>query len=465
MMANMENDKINQFELNIVLKEKYREQLKKKHFNYRKIIRNKRQIQFQDYNLITFKKEYHIEINPLSANINFITLPETYNTKIIHTHNLKIYYENKLVEPLESNNKKLARLNNIYRIDLSNFILKKINECFKNIEVKKSKLYKKEIINKLKARIFKYLGELKKYYFNKYCLYLEDKVLGEYNEKDFFKYENELHKERKKVLRYILKKDYDSINYIAELDSWIGLLIESRYEQLVAIELPKDDLQIKKKYHRTIKIKTEEPYQGCALIRIRQNFKSILFGESAEFLMRVPRYQNASTYYEVYPPKNTRISKVRSSSEDISNCNIFMSKLDNPIKKNRVINFKEKFDERFVVHIPREDISGINIPNFFLTLKPIKMVRMWVFISLLLGILSLIFMVFLVFNNFFRCFDINTVIFKDGLKYIIPLVYGLIIGNNLLIQEPKFLWKNTIYFSIFIIFSGTICYCIFLISI
>ena len=130
MMANMENDKINQIELNIVLKKKYIAQLKKKHVNYRKIIRNKRQIQFQDYHLVTLKKIYHIEINPLSANINFLTLPETYNTKILHTHNLKIYYENKLVEPLESNNKKLARLNNIYRIDLSNFILKKINECF-----------------------------------------------------------------------------------------------------------------------------------------------------------------------------------------------------------------------------------------------------------------------------------------------------------------------------------------------
>jgi len=455
----MERDKINQNKLKIVLKEKYREQLKRKHSNRRKILRNKRQIHFQDYNVVTMKKKYHIEINPLSANINFITLPETYNTKILHTHNLKIYYENKLVEPLESNNKKLVKLNHIYRINLSNFIHNEINKCFENIEQLKFSKKEKENINKLKERFLEYFKELKKFYSNKYCLYIEDKILHEYNEKNFIKYENELNKERKRVLKYFLKKDYVLINYIGELDRWIRSLLESRYEQLVALEIPKDDLQLIKKYHRNITIETEEPYLGCALIR--RNFKNIFLGESAEFLMRVPRSKNASTYYEVYPPKNTRISKVRASSEDISNCNILMLDLNNPIKRNRKINFNEKFDERFVIHIPRENTSK-NIPNFFLTLKPFKMVQIWVSLSLLLGFLNSLFMGFLIFNNFFRLIDINIVIFKDALKYITPLVSGLIIGNNLLIQEPKFLWRNTIYFSIFIILSGIICYYIFL---
>lgn len=441
----------------LILKEKYNQQLSKKHWKRRKILRSKRQIHFQDYNLVTLKKTYHLEINPLSANINFITLPETYNTKILHTHNLKIYYKNKLVEPLESDNKKLTRLNHKYRIHLSNFIYNKINRCFENIE--KLSLSNKENINNLKERCIQHCKELKKFYSNTYCLYIKNKISHEYNEKEFIKSENELNKQRKKVEKYYLKKNYDTLNYIADLNRWIRLFIESRYEQLVAIELPKEDLQIKEKFHRTITIETEEPYLGCALIRKR--FKNIFCGESAEFLMKIPQSEDASTYYEVYPPEKTRISKVRSSSEDISNCNILMLDFSNPINPSRELNFEEKFDERFVLHIPREN-SEKDIPNFFLTLKPLKMVRRWVFLSLFLGVFGFLFMLFLFINNFSRWFAIDIAMFKDALRYIIPLVYGLIIGNNLWYQKPQFLWKNTTTFSIIIIILGILCYCLIL---
>ena len=455
----MKRDKVNLNELKITLKEKYQKQLDRNHTNQRKILRNKRQVKFQDYNLVRMKKNYHIEINPLPTNINFITLPETYNTKILHTHDLKIYYENKLVEPLESNNKKLVRLNHKYRIFLSGQVHEKITKCFENVDQLKISKKEKEGIKRLKRSYLKYFEELRKFYSSEYGLYIKDKVSHEYSEEKFIKYEKELNKEKEKVKKHFLKKDQGTLNYIADLYNEISLFIESRYEQLVAIELPNRDLKLKKKFHRDITIETEEPYLGCALIR--RPFKNIFLGESAKFLMQIHRHKNASTYYEVYPPKDTRISKINSTSEDISNCNILMLNLSNPIKKNLTLNFNEKFDERFVVHIPRENARK-NIPNFYLTLRPLKMAQFWIFISLFLGFVFFLFMLFLIINHFCGWFNINILLFIDIFRYIIPLIYGLIVGNRLWYQKPEFLWRTTTPFSIFIILSGVICYCVFL---
>lgn len=453
----MKREKMLQNEL--LLKEEYSQQLNNIHRNRRKILRSKRQIHFQDYNLVSLKKIYHIEINPSSANINFITLPETYNTKILHTHNLKIYYKGKLIEPLESSNEELLEINHLYQIYLLNFIYDKIVGCFKNIEQLNLSIKEIENLNTLKERFIQHGKELKKFYSKEYSLFINGKIPHKYNENEFIRSEYELNKQRKNVEKYFLKKNYDVLNYIADLNRWIRIFIESRYEQLVAIELPEEDLQIKDKFHRTITIETEEPYLGCALIRKR--YKNIFCGESAEFLMKIPQSEDASTYYEVYPPEKTRISKVRSSSEDISNCNILMLDFNNPINTDLELNFEEKFDERFVLHIPREN-SNKNIPNFYISLKPLKMAQRWVSLSLLLGFFGFLFMLFLYINNFCRWINIDIAPFKDALKYIIPLIYGLIIGNNLWYQKPQFLWKNTTTFSILIIILGIFSYSLIL---
>ncbi|MHA1395797.1 MAG: hypothetical protein ACTSRZ_20030 [Promethearchaeota archaeon] len=407
------------------------------------------------------KKETHLEINPQKCTTDFFILPEMYNTQKIHTHNLSIYFNGKLVDITESDNEDLIRLNMIFRIYSTNKIIKVIYEIIEFL--KKDLNYK---------RISKEMENFQKNYndfFNRLVDYYH------YYAKDFLKnpkpasfskltYNNAKKCFMNAFLKLESKKSKlskESMSKIVKLRQATELLIDVKNEQLIAIELPKYYSNKKVKFHCTITIETEELYTGCAFYRKNARVINYFTGERAEFMIGLAHFEGSSSYYEIIPPEKTRISKVY-STDNISNCSIMMFKKKK--KKNNRIKFIENYNERFVVHIPR-DKSKEPRPRFRLIFAPNKMIQVWVFLSLLLGIINILLILTLLLDNNWHFLNLNLLSFQDILKYLVPLIYGLIIGNNLLLQEPKFLWKKTTYTSIVLIMVGILLNCLFLFQI
>ena len=456
----------------LILKKENIDFFNKYRIESRKILRNTRKLKFSDFSIVNMEKKYHIELNMNESKMYFITLPETYNTKKIHTHNLRIFFNNIRIEPLESNDPNLSKLNKIYQVKSINQSLQNLDQTFEKIlNPNNKKTFKECEINKPLKKFRDKIVEIKQiyednidkiiiYYQEYYNIYLEDiKTTRNIQERLDLKSLDFVEKQLKNKTLNLLKKIPNRRrifkNNIAELYRWIGILSEIKSEHLIAIEIPG-----KKKTHCNITILTEETFEGCALIRKKNKSNKFFFGESVEYLLHIPHNKNASTYYELIPPDKTRIASVY-APEDISNCNIMMvdQSEGNDIGE---IKFEEKFNERFVLHILRENAEK-EIPNIYIKFRPLKMLQIWVFLSLLLGMSNIFFMLFLFFNNYLKFFNLNIISFKDIIRYIVPLIYGLNIGNSLWLQEPRFLWRNTTYLSIIIIVSGIVLNCFYLI--
>lgn len=233
-------------------------------------------------------------------------------------------------------------------------------------------------------------------------------------------------------------------------------------------------LKTKKYPYVDIRINTEEIYTGLIDEKRPNILRSIFTGESTEFLLRLFKPETSSAYFEIIPPKNTIISKVISGIKP-RNFNIMME--DFSKVKNNSINFIDDFDERLVIHIPRtnkekkegkDDRGNVEeeleqYPRLFMTIRPFKTLQSWILASIVLGLAYNGFLIYLLVSICLNSICFQDIVFSDFLTSIIdivkyqgPWIYGLLIGNQLWLQRPRFLWKTTTKLSIGIITIGAI---------
>ena len=460
----------------LILREEESDFLKKYYIDQYSILRNTSQILFLDYNLIHTDKIYHIKFPNSNENngkdtekIEFITLPETYNTRKIHTHNIVIEINKNSMDLKESNDETIERLCNCYKIWIFgqaktniSLIINDLNEDLKSTS-KRSKLTRE--YRKFKEIYGKYSSTLINYLYEKFQSYL--KPITKYNSESIYSNlcdgEKEINTYVNKLNKVASKKNYKLREKIARLTHWLECLIESPYEMLIAIDLPKDFYNsegISSKYsmnqnHITITLHTEETLYGYVDFQKRFISRSLISGETREFILKILTPEDCSIYYEITPPENTRIAKVIRGI-NTSCCIIMMEES----QRQKRVNFKDDFNERFILHIPRDESDKFEdfAPRFFIEFRPFKSLQYWILVSFLLGLGYLFFLIFLFVSHFF--INPNSIEFEiisilvDLAKIQAPWIYGLIIGNQLWIQKPRFLWKNSTYFSIIIIISG-----------
>jgi len=414
-------------------------------------------VEFMDYNIVKVEKNYRIKFTKeLDEYEEEFFIWEKYNIKNIDTHNLKIFFNGFEVDPIESNNKIISEINNCYKVILAERAHKSINSIIEDIEnISNNKII--SIFSNLKEQCDNFFKRLINYYaINPEMKDYISKPLDITNIIETLEQvEQNLSDSPSDLLKLMksFRKDTILRENIAKLSQSIDILLNSRYYQLIAIFIPKD--LMKKTYpYAKIKITTEEPYSTIADFKILLR-KSYLVGDSCEFTLKVYRLEEMSTYLEINPPKNTRISN-HIICESAKICNIFMEQQ------------MDEFDERLVIHVPRKKYSEEKyyleqFPRLFITFKPYKTLQTWVSISLILGIFFNIVLAYIIGG-----FILNSYVFKNSSIFIFlslffasakiqgTWIFGLIIGNQLWLQKPRFLWRKTTFLAITIILIGAI---------
>ena len=110
----------------------------------------------------------------------------------------------------------------------------------------------------------------------------------------------------------IKKHNYRLRTSIADLQYYSNLLVNARYEQLIAFNITGELCKLETYPYINLRITTEELYSGFFDDKRTHKFRSYFMGESAHFAMRLIGERSSSGYYEIVPPKNTIITKVRS---------------------------------------------------------------------------------------------------------------------------------------------------------
>lgn len=450
--------------------------------NRYEVLRNWTQIKFLDYNLIQVIRTFHIKdnfSNLTNSNIYniFFALPEQYDIKTVLTHNLQIFLNDVKMDIMESNNKVLNKLNNCNRIFQTKEYFKKIEKSISELNrIYKSdlnwsfkRIYKKfqkqEIYSKFKNTLIAYLRSN----YSPYLISINKKQITHkpiYNTLEDGN--NEVNKYIKKMLRKIKIKNHILAEKIIRFTKSLKKLMAIPHLELLAIDLPKNFYNSSKniKYfpytenHFTIVIKTEEPYPSFTEYRNSSWIRSIFSGESIFYLIYCYIYDTSSTYFEITPPENTRIASVKRDNKREPKCNFMMETEDSKIKNKSKVEFVSNFNERLVIHIPRQPEHPDFGYMFSVRFRPYKTLLWWIFISFILSIGYVILLSFLFTFLFF--IDSNSKVFLLYLdmielaKFQAPWIYALIIGNQLWLQKPKFLWKKSTFLAIYIIIYGII---------
>ncbi|MFX0012258.1 MAG: hypothetical protein ACFE9R_18240 [Candidatus Hermodarchaeota archaeon] len=381
----------------------------------------------------------------------------------------------------ESTDKDLRKLNKLNRIESINENIKKTSKIMEDLEKDE---YKKQLNHNFK-KIYNIF--LKKHIFEKFKNTLILRVQKRYskyleplnNEENYrkLKYNNlnksidELDKYIKKFKCKITKRNHNLFEKVAQLTHTLESLISVFNNELIAIDLPKNmytdlpkNMYNNSRYfpyessHFTLTIKTEESYPRFTDYREISKFRSTLSGESVKYLLICYVYDRGSSYYEITPPENTQIVTVKRDNKRKTKCNFMMETEESKKNNKEIVVFEKGFNERLVIHIPRHR----EYPNFgyrfSIRFRPFTVLQWWIFISFVLCIFYIGFLLYL-----FAIIDPNSkyfLIYRDLIdlaKFQAPWIYGLLIGNQLWLQRPKFLWNKSTILSIIILLSGIIC--------
>lgn len=443
-----------------------------------KILRNRTQIKFLDHNLLQVERRFHIKdkisnLNNKIVNHSFLVSPEEYNIKKVVIHNLSIYINDIKMDLKESTNNDLMKLNKLNRIESTNENIKKISNIMKDLETDEYKKqlnykFKKIYKNFLKSNIFeKFKNTLILEVQHEYSKYLEpfnnEENYRELKHNNLNESIDELDKYIKKFKCKITKRNHYLFEKVAQLTHTLESLISVFNNELIAIDLPKNMYNDSRYFpyeskHFTLTIKTEESYPRFTDYREISKFRSTLSGESVKYLLICYVYDKGSSYYEITPPENTQIVKVKRNNRSEPKCNFMMETEESKKNNKEIVVFEKGFNERLVIHIPRHE----EYPNFgyrfSIRFRPFIMLQWWIIISFLLCILYIGFLLYLfaVIDPDSKCFPIHRDLI-DLAKFQAPWIYGLLIGNQLWLQRPKFLWKKSTVLSIIILLAGIIC--------
>lgn len=441
-------------------------------------------IDFLDYNLLDVFQSFHIQDNYKSiSKINgeeniidtsFFALPETYNTKEILMHNTSAYINNKEVAITVSSKPNLVKLNNLNIVYSSMRIINRVKQTIES-ELKNfsKKLSTEDLVNDLDM----YRNTLIVFFHSdsKFSQYLVDiDTASKKFEVKFSSLEEADEKliwNIKRLIKLIKKVEYNQAEILSTIIYRLELLIEKRFNQLIAIDLPKklykNNNILDSDNHFTIKLYSEELYKQ--FLRERKLKKlSFLIGQRVDFFMVLYTYDWGSGYYEIKPPQNTRITKVeRFQHSRFERVKYLMETRESRENCNKSIEFEDKFNERLVTHIARiseqlkEKIkTPWNRPALTISFRisPQLALQAWICFTICLGIfyssfLGVILNLSCVTDSTSDLFSILEKIISFS-TYQAFWIFGLIIGNQLWLKEPKFLWKNSTWVSLFIVLIG-----------
>ena len=441
-------------------------------------------IEFMDYNLLEVNQSFYIQDNYKSiSKINgeeiiidtsFFALPETYNTNEILMHNTSAYINDKQVAITESSKLNLIKLNNLNimysSMNIINYVKQTIESELKNFS---NKLSKEDLINDLEM----YRNSLIVFFQSdsKFSQYLEDvNTASKKFEEKFSSLEEadeKLNWYIERLNKLIKKVDYNQAEILSRIIYRLDMLLEQRFNQLIAINLPKRLYEngdiLDSDNHFTIKLHSEELYKQ--FLREKKLKKlSFLIGQRVDFFMVLYTYDWGSGYYEIKPPQNTRITKVeRYQHPRFVSSKYLMETKKSREANNKSIEFEDKFNERLVIHIGRvpeeikkeiKDLWNRPAPTISFRLSPHLALQAWICFTICLGIF---FSGFLGFILGILCLIENTSSLFPVLEELIGFstyqafwIFGLIIGNQLWLKEPKFLWKYSTWVSMFMVLIG-----------
>ena len=292
-MKNNDDAFENNFEISI--KEDEVKKYEENYFDAYTILRATWNIDFLDYSLVRFEKEFYLEVDKeiCSNEYNFLLIPETYNKKKIHTHNLIIKINGKQSLPVNSDDKKLKELNNVFKISKalrSVEEIKKVLDYLKNTKINSCGFFIKRKIEKYKCNLKSYIENLQNYFLEYYPNILEIKQLKtnrEYSQKALNISEENLYYCLLDLKKKTNKKPNELREYIAIIFENTEGLIESKDEHLIGIDF--SEIEPADKVHHNLLIKTEEIYTGCADNKKISYLRSFFFGETVEFIIQNPK--------------------------------------------------------------------------------------------------------------------------------------------------------------------------------
>lgn len=450
------------------------------YLNRYEVLRNWTQIKFLDYNLIQVIRTFHIKDDFsmfTNSNVNniFFALPEQYDIKTVLTHNLQIFLNDVKMDILESDNEVLTKLNICNKIVQAKEYSKKVEKSIRELnQIYKSDLnwsFKRIYKKFLKQKIYlKFKNTLIASLLSNYSAYLKSRnkepITLEPRYNTLEDGNNEVNKYIKIMLRKIRIKKHILAEKIVRLTKSLRKLMVIPHLQLLAIDLPKTFYNSSKNMnyiphaenHFTIVIKTEEPYPSFTEYKNSSWIRSIFSGESIFYLIYCYIYDRSSTYFEITPPENTRIASVKRDNKRELKCNFMMETEDSKIKNKSKVKFERNFNERLVIHIPRLPKHPNFGYMFSVRFRPYKTLQRWVFISFILsiGYVTLLSLMF-AFLFFIEPNSKEFLLYLDMIelaKFQAPWIYGLLIGNQLWLQKPKFLWRKSTVLAIIIIICG-----------
>jgi hypothetical protein len=437
------------------------------------IIRNRTQIKFIDYNLLQVIRTFHIKDCSSSSIglLDLFPLPEEYDMKRVLTHNLNIFLNDVRLDIMESNNESLQMLNKCHMVSKVKEYINKVRIAKKNLDAIKlnwgfKRIYKKfvrtilpkfenALIEQLSLDCSDYLKPIQNSSVPQKSTYdnLEE---GNSEIRDYIK---RMHK-KIKIKKHIVAERI--VNFTKSLKN---LMVIPNLE-LIAIDLPKNFYNFHnnikffpyKKNHFTLVIKSEESFLKFVEYHNISWLRSVFSGESLFYLIYCYIYDTSSTYFEITPPENTRIASVKRDNKKKPKCNFMMETEESRIKYKTKVKFESKFNERLVIHIPRPKKHPNFGYMFSVRFRPYRKLQIWIFISFLLSLLYIGALGFIaIFLFFIEPKSSTFLVYLDIIdlaKFQAPWIYGLLIGNQLWLQKPQYLWKRSTKLAIIFIVCG-----------
>lgn len=439
-------------------------------------------IEFLDYNMLEVKQSFHVKDNYIDKSIikedekklidtSFFALPETYNVNEILMHNTRAYINDKEVAITESDKLNLANLNNCYIIYSTKEILEYLEILIKNELLDP---FPQQFKEELEFDLEKYRNTFKIFFHTDITFkeYLEDYNLSSISKEERFSnldLANEKIGQNIKKLSDIFKKTKkEEAEKIARLIYRLKILTQLRYHQLIAMDLPKSTYEkgdvLTKDGHLTIKLHSEELYKQYLRDRNLKKF-SFLIGQRVDFFMVLYTYDWSSGYYEIIPPKNTRITEVKRYQHPTLVDSKYLMETKKSIGRNdETIDFEDKFNERLVIHIARaskKEIENLWVrpaPTISFRISPHKALQAWICFTICLGLLYNVLLIsILIALSLIERASSAFIILENFVGFSIYQalwIFGLIIGNQLWLKEPKFLWKISTWVSFIIVLIG-----------
>lgn len=452
--------------------------------NRYEVLRLITKIEFLDYNLLEVNQSFHIQDKYKSiskthkeeniVDTSFFALPETYNINEILMHNIRAYINDKQVAITESSKPNLIKLNKLNIVYSSGNILNYVMRIIESeLDIPTKKFRKEDLITDLE----KYRNSLVIFFHtdSRFNEYLKDFNTSSIKIEEKFSNLEEADKKItfyiKRLNKLIKRLEYNQAEILSRIAYRLKMLLDQKSLQLIAMDLPKQlyengDL-LDKDNHFTIKLDTEELYKQFLRERKLKNL-SFLIGQRVDFFMVLYTFDWGSGSYEIRPPQNTRITKVERYQHPKFVSSKYLMETEESRKKNKKsIEFEDKFNERLVTHISRiseevkKEIKGPwnrPAPTISFRLSPHLALQAWICFTICLGMFYSVFLGIILgtlcpIEKTSELFPILEELI-DFSTYQAFWIFGLIIGNQLWLKEPKFLWKNSTWVSMFIVLIG-----------